>query len=304
MFVLVGVAILFAVSNNILLHFLKEKKHNAYLFNAIISLIWVVCLLAFNLGWKGASPQTWLYGCLYGLTLSGFIFFKTMAMSNGPIALTALFGCSAFILTTVFNAIYWQEQVGFFEIAGILLMLISVFMINYTPKSVGEQKQKFSLKWKIYCAMFFIFSAATGIIFRFHQTVDKFYTNEMMILSATVSFAILLFIFLLELGIRKKEIKDKIEDDNVNSCISEKVVVAFLAIACGICSCVYNRLNIYNSGTLPSTLFFPIFNGGVVILSFFAGWGLFKEKPTKIQFFGVGLGFLALLMFSRLFGLL
>ena len=118
MFVLVGVAVLFAMANNVLLHFLKGKKYNPYLFNAVISLIWVIGLTVFNLGWKGASSQTWIYGLSYGLMLSGFIFFKTMAMANGPIALTALFGCSAFVVTTVFNGLYWQEKVGFFEIAG------------------------------------------------------------------------------------------------------------------------------------------------------------------------------------------
>lgn len=304
MYALVGVSVLFAALNNILLHFLAKRKYNPFLFNAMISLVWVVGLALFNLGWKGCSSQTVLYGFLYGLTLTCFIFFKTIAMSSGPIALTALIGCSAFIVTTVFNGIYWKEKVGVFEITGIVLMLVSVLAINYVPTNKGEARQKLSWKWKIYCALFFIFSAATGIFFRLHQEADKVHTDEMMILAAAFSCFVLIAIYFVARFTGKKDKTVRVAETG-NETAARKLTwtVIVLALACGVCSCVYNRLNIYLTGVLPTTTFSPIFNGGVVIASFFSGSFFFREKPTRLQCIGVGLGFLALLAFSRFFGL-
>lgn len=307
MYILVIIAVFCAAINNIFLHVLSkvDRENNPYLVNAIISTVWVVGLLAYNKGWQGATNYTIICGLIYGLVLAGFIFFKTMAMSTGPIALTTLIGCGGFVITTVFNAIYWKEKVDVFEIVGIILMLIAVLMINYTPRSREEKhKEKTSLKWKIYCLMFFIFSAATGIVFRFHQSLDKANTDEMMIFASGVATVILLVIFFIGLAVGKKENVSNTSVSFENRQGSKKKWWGILiAVICGIFSCVYNRLNIYNTGVLPNALFFPIFNGGVVIVSFLSGWLLFKEKPTKTHFIGVALGFLALLSFSRFFGL-
>lgn len=302
MYGLVAVAIVCAAFYNIFLHFLAKKKYNPFLFNALICLLWLVGLSVYNLGWQGSSSKTWIYGCLYGITLTGFIFFKTMAMANGPIALTALLGCSSFIVSTIFNGVYWKERVGFLEIAGIVLMLLSVVLINYTPTKKGEEKQTLSWKWKLYCGLYFVFASATGILFRFHQYDDKAYTDEMMILASAFAFLALILIYFLSLCLRKKETRGLAKTETTTAV--SKLPIWVIALVCGGLSCLYNRLNIYNSGVLPSTLFAPIYNGGVVMASFFAGWCLFKEKPTKLQYIGAALGFLSLLSFSRLFGLL
>lgn len=305
MYSLVAVAIGFATINNILLHILGGRKYNAYLFNALISCMWIVCLAIFNGGWKGSSADTWVYGFVYGLTLTGFIFFKTMAMASGPIALTVLIGCGSFIITGPFNALYWREKVGFFEVLGIVLMLASVFLIEYQPVPKGGKKERLSLRWKIYCGFYFLFSAATGILFRLHQYTDVAHTDEMMMLAAALSCVVLLAVYGVSALFVAKRTVGRVADERAQVCGRKgQIYVIGVALACGVCSCVYGRLNIYNSGALPGMLFAPIFNGGLVMASFIAGRLFFKEKSTVTQLIGVAVGILSLLAFSHFFGLL
>lgn len=306
MYSLLIIAIACAGINNILLHILSAKKikYDPLLFNALISFVWVVGLFFYNLGWRSYTSQTLFWGVIYGAALAGFIYFKTMAMAAGPIALTALIGCSSFVITTLFNAIYWQERLGFFEIAGILLMLTAVLLINYKPtKKDADFKRKGTIRWQIYCLFFFLFSATTGIIFRFHQSIDKANTDEMMILAASLTTLVLIVLFFIKRVMKSKQ-GIRVEGEKKTVAMRGIGPIIGVALGCGIVSCIYNRLNIFNSGVLPSTLFFPIFNGGVVILSFFSGWIFFKEKPTLIQILGVGIGILAILTVSRFFGLI
>lgn len=301
MYLLVVLAILCATINNALLHMLSQKngKYNAYLFNAAISVIWAIGLSIWNQGWHDVTETTLLYGALYGLALTGFIFFKMKAMESGPIALTALIGCSSFVITTLFNAIYWKEQVGVFEILGISLMLVSVFTINYPSKMHQSQQQKISLQWKIYCALFFVFSAIFGIIFRMHQSFDKVHTDEMMIAASVISACVFVAMFVFTNIVKKCKKRDCGEDRTAEKKNSKNLFL--IVLGSGVFSCIYNRLNIFNAGVLPSTVFFPLFNGGVVLGSFFVGL-LFKEKPTKIQITGVIIGLLAIATISRFFG--
>lgn len=300
---LLMIALLCATGNNISLHVLSNKKVKCdpFLFNGAILAIWIIILFVYNLGWHGATGYTFIYGVAYGITLAGFTFFKTMAMASGPISLTALIGCSSFVVTTIFNAVYWKEEIGLFEISGIALMIVAILLINLKPNEKNENVARTSLKWKIYSILFFILSAVVGIIFRLHQSVDAVNTNEMMIISSCVAAVALFVVFLIRFGIKRKKEMSLVETGEAADRKQIKSI-AIIAILCGVLSCVYNRLNIYNSGVLPSIIFFPIFNGGLVITSFVAGEVVFKEKASKLQVAGVIIGILAILVISRFFG--
>ena len=61
-------------------------------------------------------------------------------------------------------------------------------------------------------------------------------------------------------------------------------------IASGACAAVNNKFNLYLSGVMDSAVFFPIVNGGGLVLTTLAAVLLFKEKLSKKQWIGVVLG--------------
>ena len=294
-------AVVFAGLNNIILRFLANTKikYNAFLFNSIMMVVWILILLSMG-GIKGATQTTFLYAFLYGLITCGFIFFKNAALTNGPISITSLIGGSSFIFTTIFNSIYFKDNVKGIQIIGMVVMVIAVLLVNF-PQKTGE---KTTLKWKILCAIFFVFAGLVGIIFRFHQIADKAHTNEMMIMASAFATVMLLIMY----GVSKIIEKAKnsraeiIEKKEKPSGKTVWIIIAF-AVASGIVSCVYNRCNIYLSGAMPTILFSPIFNGALILVSFVAGLVLFKEKATVPKIIGFVLGIIAIICSSGVFGL-
>ena len=309
---------------------------NEFVFNIGVAAVWIVLLFAVNGGVHGFSSRTALFGLLYGIVLAGFLFCKMQAFANGPVHLTSLVGSSSFILTTVFNAVYWKEKVSGWQIAGILMMLAAVFAITWRPhRAESDKKQKLTGKWAVYAGAFFFFSALTGIIFRFHQAADAVHTDEMMIFASAVVIA---FLGILSAGsfLFKRRGRMNAEncrggdanardggdanardggdanardgaDANARDGIPVRrrtLALCALTAACGVAGCVYNRLNIYLSGAMANAVFFPLFNGGNIILSSLAGRIFFREKLSGLQIVGIVCGMFAVILVSDCFGLL
>ena len=325
-----ALSVLAAAANNTMLHLplLKRSKVNEFVFNIGVAAVWIVLLFAVNGGVHGFSSRTALFGLLYGIVLAGFLFCKMQAFANGPVHLTSLVGSSSFILTTVFNAVYWKEKVSGWQIAGILTMLAAVFAITWRPhRAESDKKQKLTGKWAVYAGAFFFFSALTGIIFRFHQAADAVHTDEMMIFASAVVIA---FLGILSAGsfLFKRRRRMNAEDcrggdanardggdanahDGGDANARDGIPVSrrtlalcALTAACGVAGCVYNRLNIYLSGAMANAVFFPLFNGGNIILSSLAGRIFFREKLSGLQIVGIVCGMFAVILVSDCFGLL
>lgn len=294
-------SVVFAGLNNIILRYLANTKlkYNPFLFNSIMMLVWIVILFCMG-GIKGANGTTVLYAFLYGLITCGFIFFKNAALTNGPISITSLIGGSSFIFTTIFNSIYFKDNVKIIQIIGMVVMVIAVLLVNF-PQKTGE---KTTLKWKILCAIFFVFAGLVGIIFRFHQIDDKAHTNEMMIMASAFATIMLLIMYGVSKIIQKAKTSktELVTEEEKPTAKAVWAIIAF-AVASGIVSCVYNRCNIFLSGAMPTILFSPIFNGALILVSFVAGLVLFKEKATAPKIIGFVLGIIAIICSSGVFGL-
>ena len=89
---------------------------------------------------------------------------------------------------------------------------------------------------------------------------------------------------------------------NTSTLLFLKKSALFYALLCGIFACVYNRLNVTLSGALPGVVFFPIFNGSVIILSTLAGLIFFGERLKGSQIAGMVIGVAALMLASGSFG--
>lgn len=68
--------------------------------------------------------------------------------------------------------------------------------------------------------------------------------------------------------------------------------------ALGIAACVVlvNKLNIILIATLPGLLFFPVYNAGTVIGSAVGSKIVFHENPSKIQWCGILLGTVSIVL--------
>ena len=70
----------------------------------------------------------------------------------------------------------------------------------------------------------------------------------------------------------------------------------FYVVAAGMLSCLYNRFNITLSSVMDAVIFFPAFNGGVVVASAFLSSLIYKERFSIKQALGFILALLAIII--------
>ena len=73
-------------------------------------------------------------------------------------------------------------------------------------------------------------------------------------------------------------------------------LLAALFIAAGVGVALNNQINLYLSGVVPSAVFFPIVNGGGLVLITASSVLFFREKLTARQWVGLALGIAATLL--------
>lgn len=285
-YILMTVSILLSVVNACLLRSYSrvdgKREYSPFLFNAGVSVVWILILLvSFLIMGRGFSVGALIYGSVYGVILCAFLFFKTQSMAEGPVSLSTLIGSCAFVIATWFGVVYANERVNSFQLAGMAMLIVSL-VLCVNPKKSGE---KLTVKWMFYCLGFFIAGGFVGILYKLFGKSDASNDVDAMILIASVVSAVLFF----AVGAIREKKKNSI------TLLPDKKTLLFV-VMCGVASCVYIRLNVSLSAIIPSVIFFPVSNGGMVILSTVIGKIVFKEKLNNIQVVGIIIGCIAVVV--------
>jgi uncharacterized membrane protein len=278
MLILLLFSIFAASLNSAVLHKAELSEKGAiYKFNLFGALVWCVCLFIANNGRLHFDANTLLWGSIYGITQALFILFKTAAMNSGPVSITTLIGNCSLVVSVVACFILWNEPISLADLIGLILLLVGLSLTTYKKAT-----RTFTKKWAVFSLLFLVLGAGVGITFKaFSKSGGTAYTSDMMIVAAFVMLISYTMICLFTgafAHIPKQHVK------------REKCLFIILALASGVLSCLYNRLNIYLSGALDGVIFFPSFNGGVVVLSTVVSMIIFKEKLSVKQLLGLLLG--------------
>ena len=273
-------SIAMASANNLLLHGFNNRGlrgiGDVLLYNSLVSGIWVVILLVLN----GTAPVSFgsvLWGLLYGSVIAAFLLCKMQAMASGPVSITSFVGCSSLLISTAAGVLIFHETVTLLQAIGVMILIIALFL------TISPKAEKSKPGWKIWCALFFLCSGATGIIFKLHQASDNASGADGMMLVAAITSAIIFAVTSMVVSEKQEHTFPHIP----------RYALPFV-IGCGIVSCGYNRLNLTLSGQLPSIVFFPVFNGTVILLSSLMAAFIFREKLKPAQLAGMVIGIVSL----------
>jgi len=243
-------------------------------FNAVTAAVWCLILFAANGFTLHLTRQVLIFGVIYGVTQTLFILFKTLAMNNGPVSVTTLIGNFSVVVSVGACFFIWDEPVLIGDVLGLALLTCGIILTTY-KRSEGEMRPI----WKIAAPLFLVLGAGVGLTFKaFGKSDASGQAGDMMLTAA-------LIMLLSYLSIYAALPKNR----GARELIADKELL-LLALASGALSCVYNRLNVYLSGALPGVIFFPSFNGGVVILSTLLSLLILKERLTKRQIVGITAG--------------
>ena len=278
------ITIIFASLNSVLLHNVKFKSDaSVYKFNTVCSFVWLAILFSLNGFRLQFGREALIFGLVYGVTQALFVFFKTMAMNSGPVSVTTLIGNASLLISVFVSYFLWGEEISALDVLGLCILLFALFLTTYKNEYGAKSK-----RWYVLSFFFLVFAAGVGISFKaYSKTAVDSTINEMMTVAAAVMLVLYISLYALYGVVLKKTKQSEKEEGD-----GWKFIL--YAIGAGILSCVYNRLNIWLSGVLDAVIFFPIFNGGVVLLSALLASLFFKERLQKKQVAGLVLGVLAI----------
>lgn len=282
MYWLLGVSITAASLNSVVY---KNSKvtvaKDVFRFNRIGTIVWCIIIFVLNKGQLHLNRDILFWGMAYGIVQMLFILFKALAMSNGDVSVTTVIGNCSLVVSVFASFLLWNEPVSGMDIAGLFILLAAIVLCTYRTRETNRHYHKY---WKYYVTIFFILAASVGLVFKgFGKTADAAYSNDMIFVAAVVMMIGYTTACALSGGIRLGK---------------EYTQGHFLkyAIACGVLSCMYNRVNIVLAGEMDAIIFFPAFNGGVMLLSAMLGIFICGEKLNWKQKCGIFLGITAILL--------
>ena len=260
---------------------LVETNKDALFFN-IIGCLGTVLFFAGTILFSGSSFKVSTYtlvsSVIFGLVTAVSQYFCLLSMKLGPMSFSVLFTYLSALIPTVFGCIYRSSMPTTVQIIGLILMVITfILSIDFNEES------GMSVKWLFAVAGSFLGMGLIGVCQTVHQTSSFAYEINGF-LFWTFTFALLFFILLY--------IPYFIKGGKIGKNTYKPIDWANMTIT-GVFMGAINLINLYLSGKLPSIIFFPIVNGGVIILSGIASLVLFKEKMSKKKLCGLIIGIAA-----------
>lgn len=251
----------------------KGKNSSSMSFNALkvgSGLAFFVLISVYNMQFH---LPTVFFASAYGLALFFSTLFGYKALMSGSMALTSLIVSYSVIIPCLFGIIFLHEVVGIARIFGFVLLLISMYLLKAKSDNVQAGKN-----WLFYVAITFICNGICSVIQKLHQTMyPSSYCKEFMICSLLVTF----ILFLITSMMRHEK--------------TETSLIKFGVVA-GISMGLYNFLTLYLSAKMNATILFPLVSIFSMVFNIAVSKLYFKDKFSKTQLFGIGLGLISVLL--------
>ena len=207
------------------------------------------------------------------------VVFGTIAVSCGPLSITALISSYSLILPTLFGLLFLHEPVRGGLFPGLVLLFVSLVLINRKNENIP-----ITPKWILCVILAFLGNGGCSIAQKLQQSAFAgAYKNEFMFVA--LSMVLLVFVTAVLLKERKQ----------IAVCAK---TVWWLGAACGIMNGVVNLLVMLLSGRLPASFMFPVISAGGVVLTFFVSTLFYREKLTKLQILGFVFGAVSVILLN------
>lgn len=287
MYLLLAVSILLAtLKSSIYNLYAKEAKpdtNGVFKFNALAYGTAVVVALLFALisGAFRISLPTLLCAIAYGVVVVSLQTCSIITMRLGPMSLTALIVSYGMLIPAVAGPIFWHEDFGVLQIVGLVLIVASLWLIREKESS----SKSVTLKWTVLLVTCFLLSGMAGLMEKIHQsTSGKEEKAGFVFVGCAVMFAVSLLASLLF----KKTERNAMPLNKV--CLVGSVT--------GLTVGFYSIVNLTLAGKLNTLIYYPVANGGFLLLAMLISVLFFKEKLTLTKAIGFFIGLCAIICLS------
>lgn len=246
-----------------------KTQRDTMLFNMVCcvgSVIYFLC--------RGARFQvsgfSFVMAAIFSVVTVGAQYFQLLSMRLGPMSYSVLFTYLSMLIPTLFGIFYYGNTPSILQIIGLVLMVVTFFL-----SCEFKGNTKVSLKWFVVAMCSFLSWGLIGICQQIHQTSE--YAGELSgFLMWTFVFSGVLFAALFFMSPDAEGKTQKL-----------RLMPALLMTLTGVAIGAINEINLFLSVAMDPVVFFPVVNGGVIILSGLAAIMVFKEKLSVKQSIGL-----------------
>ncbi len=253
--------------------------------NTVIFLVaFLVTFLLYGKVVLSAPPSlyTALLSVLFACSTALAQVFYIYAQSMGSVSLNTFIYSCGFIIPAIYGICTDRKSFSVYKLVALVLLAVVLYVF------ILPTKNKFSPLHMVYIFTATVFSGVIAIIQNVHQTsarADEF--ESFLCLAFAMCFLLSLACYVVCRS------RNRQSQSAPALCIKD-----IIPILCGVVIAFLNRCTLYLAGAMPAIVFFPVFNGSVVILTgVFAAW-IFKEKLCLRQIICLGFGIVAIMLFN------
>ena len=268
-------------SKNVLKNDTDIYKFNTFLY--IGSLAVLLCTGNYALSWYTVG-MAFLFAAVTALSQ----YFLLKALAIGSMAYTSFIQGSNLVIPALFGVLFLHSPVKVLQLIALPILLFSMALVLgvFDKKTAGAEKKAFSVKWLVFALLSMLFTGGIGIMQTLHQTSP--HSAELTgFLILTFAFAVLFNLLFWRIGQKKEPATFSIQ--------ANALIQAALS---GICLGIVNLVNLYLSGVMPTIIFFPLVNGGLIIMTILSAVIFFRERLRLPQWIGIVLGVAAMCILS------
>lgn len=260
-----------------------NSRHNkgGILFTAFVSVFAMLFFVITDQNGFVFPAKIVVYGIIAGLLYCIASYMTYMAIALGSFAMCMLIISYDLVFSVGYGLIFLKEPASPVTYVGLVIALVSLFLVNAPDKS---QKKKFSLKWLATIITATVASGLFVVVMKMQQTAfDNSYTNEFMIVTLGLS-AIVLSV------------------GSISTAPKESVYFVrhglFWAVCAGASNGVTNFLSLALFNIMPISIATPTRASVKIIASFIWAYLIYKERYSRKQLAGVALGVVAIVLLN------
>lgn len=261
-------------------YYAKEEKPNAYQvfkFNAVSYALAMILLIILSIGGTISLP-TVLCALAYAVVVVSLQSLMVVAMKTGSMSTISLLNLYGMVIPALAGPIFWNEPFGIIQTAGLLFMILSIFFLR--EKNEGEKTDN---SWILLGGLCFLLSGLAGVMEKIHQsTYARAERSEFL----AIAYCAMLLISLLSCIVTRKQVKAS----------THKKRFWGVSVSVGLMTGLYGSVNLFLAGALNSLVYYPIANGGALLLTVLLSVVLFREKPTKTKIIGFIIGLISVVL--------
>ncbi len=257
-------------------------KFNTFMYIGTLPVMLVILLMTQSCS---ISVYTVVLAFLFALASSGMQTTLLQALKHGPLSFVNFIQTSGgLVIPSLFGAIFLKQGISVIQTVALFVLVISMAMIMNLKK--GDTGKTLVKSWLPNAVVSMICCGGIGIIQSLFQSSD--YNNEIY------EFLTITFIFIILLNFIQWKFAER--KNSANFSMRSKVFIQ--PIVSGAFMGIVNVLNLFLIGVMPSIIFFPLANGGLLILTILAAIVFFRERIKAIQWIGIILGLVCMCMFG------